>query len=132
MWEEDNSKLWDLHELGIFLNLPAAPGFKSSIQPFFGRSKIPKHLFHLSKNHDMCNSRKREFVKFYFNHYQVVSAWKTRKKIFFGSNRTSFFAAHWSAISSIFLKLAVIDREMNGGDFESFIVKIRWEKHLHF
>ena len=57
MWEEDNSKLWDLHELGIFLNLPAALVSKAQFKPFLDVLKYLS-VFHLSQNHDMCKSRK--------------------------------------------------------------------------
>ena len=37
-----------------------------------------------------------------------------------------------SAFISSDLRLAVFDRKINGGDFDSFIVKIRPWEHLHF
>ena len=43
-----------------------------------------------------------------------------------------FFAAHWLAISSTILILAVFDRKTYGGDFDSFTVKISWGEHLYF
>ena len=68
---------------------------------------------------------------------------KIRKKNFFWKNFTfvlkntlksklQFFAAHWSAICSTVSRLAVLNRKIKHGDFDSFIVKISWGENLHF
>ena len=75
------------------------------------------------------------FIKFFFGLKNTIKSSqheKLEKKFFLGQIGLQFFAAHWSAISSIVLRLAVIDRKINGGDFDSFIVKISWGEHLHF
>ena len=53
-------------------------------------------------------------------------------KNFLGQTRLPFLATHWYEFASIVLRLAVFGRKINGGDFDIFIVKIRWGEHLHF
>ena len=61
-------------------------------------------------------------IKFFFGLKNTIKSSqheKLEKKFFLGQ-----IGLHFFAISSIVLRLAVIDRKINGGDFDSFIVKI--------
>ena len=58
--------------------------------------------------------------------------WKKSKKIFSGQIGLQFCAAHWSAFNYTVNRLARFDRKINGGYFDSFIEKIRWEEDLYF
>ena len=57
---------------------------------------------------------------------------KKSKKIFLGQIGFQVFAAHWLEFNQTNFGLARFDRKINGGYFDSFIEKIRWEEYLYF
>ena len=97
------------------------------------RVRKKKNFFEKLKKLFLKKFQKKSFEKFVclLKPSQVVSARKTQKTFF--SVRSAFiFSAHWSAFSSSDFRLAVFDRKINGGEYDSFVVTSGWGEHLHF
>ena len=60
-----------------------------------------------------------------------LSIQKSKKNFFWVKSAFSFYRPTDQCFV-IQIWSAVFDREINGGDFDSFTVKIRWGEHLHF